>query len=405
MAADGEAGRFSDDGPGPRAAPRIVTAIGDVLQAIAGTGCVLLLARPPIVRGRRPAASKRRNGDGTQGQLRHRRRARRRHRPRGLRRGDRGPRGRLRQRAEARLPRAPGRGRDLPGDRHGLPGVTHPDGTEAGLDFGLQLRFRLDLYANIRPIKLLPGIVSPLRRFEPGQIDYVILRENTEGLYAARGGGNLLRDEIASDTLIITRKGTERIVRAAFELARKRNGAPRDGRSRVTVCDKANVLRSYAFFRKVATEVAAGYPEIELDFALADAMTAHLINRPDFYDVIVTENMFGDIISDQGAATVGSMGMSPTGEVGERNGFFQAAHGSAPDIAGQGVANPIGTVLAAVLMLDWLGERHGDEVLQGTARRIEGAVGRVLAEGQRLTPDLGGRGTTGEVTRAVIAAL
>ena len=287
----------------------------------------------------------------------------------------------------------------------GLPGVTHPDGTEAGLDFGLQLRFRLDLFANIRPIRLLPGIVSPLRHFEPGQIDYVILRENTEGLYAARGGGNLLHDSIASDTLIITRAGTERIVRAAFELARKRNGAPRDGQRRVTVCDKANVLRSYAFFRKVATEVAANYPDVELDYALADAMTAHLVHRPDFYDVIVTENMFGDIISDLGAASVGSMGMSPTGEVGTDNGFFQAAHGSAPDIAGQGVANPIGTILASVLMLDWLGERHGDLELRQQARRIERAVEKVMAGGGLLTPDLGGEAGTGEVTRAVIDAL
>lgn len=287
----------------------------------------------------------------------------------------------------------------------GLPGVTHPDGTEAGLDFGLQLRFRLDLFANIRPIKLLPGIVSPLRRFEPGRIDYVILRENTEGLYAARGGGNLLHDSIASDTMLITRAGTERVVRTAFELARKRNGAPRDGKRRVTVCDKANVLRSYAFFRKVATEVAAGYPDIELDYALADAMTAHLIDRPDFYDVVVTENMFGDIISDLGAATVGSMGMSPTGEVGANHGFFQAAHGSAPDIAGQGVANPIGTILASVLMLDWLGERHGDEELVARARRIEAAVAKVLADGRVIPPDLGGEAGTAEVTRAVVAAL
>jgi len=287
----------------------------------------------------------------------------------------------------------------------GLPGVVYPDGTEAGLDFGLKLRFRLDLYANIRPIKLYPGVTSPLRRFAAGSIDYVILRENTEGFYAARGGGNVVRASIASDTSIITREGTERIVRKAFEMARKRHGAPRDGRRRVTVCDKANVLRSYAFFRQVAEEVAGGYPDVELDYALVDAMTVHLVNRPDFYDVIVTENMFGDIISDLGAATVGGMGMSPTAEVGDDHGFFQAAHGSAPDIAGQGIANPLGTILSAALMLSWLGERHGDDALLEAARWLDAAVERVLGEARLLTRDLGGTASTNEVTDAVCKAL
>jgi len=279
----------------------------------------------------------------------------------------------------------------------GLPGVTYPDGTEAGLDFGLQLRFRLDLYSNMRPIKLYPGIPSPLRRFNAGQIDYVILRENTEGLYASRDGGTLLRGEVASDTLIVTRKGVERIARAAFEMSRRRNGAMRDGKRRVTLCDKANVLRSFAFFRKVFTEVAAGYPDIEVDYALADAMTAHLIERPDFYDVIVTENMFGDLISDLGAATVGGMGMSPSAETGDNNGFFQASHGSAPTIAGKNIANPHGTVLSSALMLRWLGERHDDRSLIDAAGRIEGAVEQVLASGAGLTRDIGGTATTTEV--------
>jgi len=287
----------------------------------------------------------------------------------------------------------------------GLPGVTYPDGTEAGLDFGLQLRFRLDLYANVRPIRLLRGIESPLRRYQPGQIDYIILRENTEGLYAARGGGNVVRGEIATDTLVMTRKGVERIVRRAFELARGRNGAPRDGKRRVTVCDKSNVLRSYAFFREIATETAKDYPDVELDFALADAMTVHLIHRPDFYDVIVTENMFGDIISDLGAATVGSMGMSPTAEVGDHNGFFQAAHGSAPDIAGQGIANPFGTILAGGMMLKWLGDRHGDQILLDAHRRIETVVDDLIGEGKVLTRDLGGKASTREVTEAACRAL
>jgi 3-isopropylmalate dehydrogenase len=283
----------------------------------------------------------------------------------------------------------------------GLPGVTYPDGTEAGIDFGLQLRFRLDLYANLRPIKLYPGIVSPLRRFAPGQIDYVILRENTEGLYAARDGGTVLRGEVASDTMLITRKGVERISRAAFELARRRNGALRDGKRRVTLCDKANVLRSYAFMRRVFDEVAAAYPDIEADYSYVDAMTVHLVERPDFYDVIVTENMFGDIISDLAAVTVGGMGMSPSGETGDRHGFFQASHGSAPTIAGKNIANPHGTILSAALMLRWLGERRADRSLTDAAGAVERAVASVLASGAGLTRDLGGAASTTEAARLV----
>jgi 3-isopropylmalate dehydrogenase len=204
---------------------------------------------------------------------------------------------------------------------------------------------------------------------------------------------------------MITRKGTERVVRFAFELARKRSGAPRDGRRRVTACDKANVLRSYAFFRRVFDDVAARYPDVAPDYAYVDAMTAHQITRPDFYDVVVAENIFGDIISDLGAATVGSMGMSPAAELGDRHGFFQASHGSAPDIMGQGIANPLGTILAGALMLRWLGERKHDPDLDQTAARIEHAVETVLSSGTMLTRDLGGRATTVEMTRAVCEAL
>jgi 3-isopropylmalate dehydrogenase len=285
----------------------------------------------------------------------------------------------------------------------GLPDVTYPDGVEAGADFGLKTRFRLDLYANIRPIRLYAGVQSRLRDRKAGEIDYVIVRENTEGLYAARGGGVSLRGELTADTLIVTRKGVERVCRVAFELARERNGAPRDGKRRVTCCDKSNVLRSYAFFRKVFDEVAALYPDIEADYALADAMTVHLIERPDFYDVIVTENMFGDIISDLAAATVGGMGMSPSRELGDAHGFFQAAHGSAPTIAGKGIANPYGSILSAASMLTWLGERHHDERLPRAGRAVERAVESALAEtGRYLTPDLGGSAKTRDVVNGVI---
>lgn len=287
----------------------------------------------------------------------------------------------------------------------GLPGVVYPDGTEVGNDLHLRLRFRLDLYANVRPIKLLPGVLSPLRAFEGGGIDYVIVRENTEGLYASRGAGVVLRDEIASDSLVVTRKGTERVARFAFDLAAGRNGAPRDGQRQVTVCDKANILRSYAFFRRICDEVHAGYPDIAIDYAYADAITVHMLKRPDSYDVIVAENMFGDIISDLGAATVGGMGISPSGEIGDDHALFQGAHGSAPDIAGQDAASPIATILSGVMMLRWLGRRKADAALASAADRIEAAVGTVLAEGRAVPSDLGGAATCTEVTDAVRRAL
>lgn len=286
----------------------------------------------------------------------------------------------------------------------GLPGVVYADGTEVGNDLHLRLRFRLDLYANMRPVKLLQGVRSPLRDTDAG-IDYVIVRENTEGLYASRGGGVLLRGEVASDTLIVTRKGTERVARFCFDLARRRNGALRDGKRRVTVCDKANILRTYAFFRGVCDDVAKDYPDVEIDYAYADAITVHMVKRPDFYDVIVAENMFGDIISDLGAATVGGMGISPSGEIGDNQALFQGAHGSAPDIAGQNAASPLATILSGSLMLRWLAERHGDTGLTAAADRVDAAVNDVLAKGTAVPRDLGGQASCTDVTDAVCRAL
>ena len=173
----------------------------------------------------------------------------------------------------------------------------------------------------------------------------------------------------------------------------------------MTVCDKANILRTYAFFRQVCTEVAAKYPDIELDYAYADAITVHMVKRPDFYDVIVAENMFGDIISDLGAATIGGMGLSPSAELGDRYGLFQGAHGSAPDIAGQNAASPLATILSGALMLRWLADQHKDDSLKNDAERIELAVEQVLAEGVAVPRDLGGQASCTDVTQAVIRRL
>lgn len=283
----------------------------------------------------------------------------------------------------------------------GMPDVTYPDGTEVGNDLHLQLRFKLDLYANVRPIRLYQGDFSPLKNRAAGEIDYIIVRENTEGLYASRGAGVNLRGEVVTDTLVMTRRGIERVARFAFDLSRKRNGAPRDGKRRLTVCDKANILRSYAFFRAVCDDVAKDYPDVDIDYAYADAITVHLVKRPDFYDVIVAENMFGDIISDLGAATVGGMGIAPSGELGDTHGLFQGAHGSAPDIAGQNVASPLATVLSGALMLRWLSDRHADASLLESALRIERAVEATLSERVAIPRDLGGLASCTEVTSAI----
>ena len=285
----------------------------------------------------------------------------------------------------------------------GLPGVLYEDGTEAGQDTTLRLRFELDLYANLRPIKLYDGVRSPLQGRPV--IDYVIVRENSEGLYSSRGGGNVLRGEVASDTMLMTRKGVTRIVKQAAELCMSRSGAPADGKRRVTICDKANVLRSFAFFRSVADEVLGEYPEIEVDHGLVDALSMYLVTRPEYYDVIVSENILGDIISDLGAATVGGLGMASSSEIGDSHALFQASHGSAPDIAGQGVANPIATILSGASMLEWLGGRDADQFLIDRAGSIRSAVQQVLSKGSSLTQDLGGSSSTDACVDAIIKRL
>ena len=254
----------------------------------------------------------------------------------------------------------------------GLPDVRLPDGTEAGLLGGV-LRIGLDAYANLRPVRLLPGVEAPLKA-KAGEIDYVIVRENTEGLYLSRGKGVGTRDAMA-DTLLVTRKGVERIARYAFELARKRRGAPEDGVRRVTCVDKANVLASFAFFRRVFDEVGEGYPDVAREYLYADAAAQALVLRPQRLDVLVMENFLGDILSDLGGATVGGIGLCPSGNIGERHAYFEPIHGSAPDLAGQDKANPISQVLSAALLLEHLGERDA----AGLIRR---AVDAALAQGK-----------------------
>ncbi len=277
----------------------------------------------------------------------------------------------------------------------GDPNIRTKDGVEAGLDIILGLRFNLDLYANVRPIKLLPGVQSPLRDYGDGSktIDYVLIRENSEGLYSSHFGGLILRDDVAIDIQTITRKGTERIVRFAFELARRSKGNAY-GEKVVTCVDKSNVLKSFYFFRKVFTEVARNYSDVKYNFMYADAMAQFMILHPEMLNIVVTENMFGDILSELAAATVGGVGLAWSGNIGDDRAMFEPVHGSAPDIAGKGIANPTAMIMATSMMLDWLGYSR-------EAKIIEDAILDVLRSGVR-TPDIGGKVTTEEFTNEII---
>ena len=269
----------------------------------------------------------------------------------------------------------------------------------------MRIRAALDLYANIRPIRLMAGAPRRLSGVVPGQMNFTIVRENTEGLYAARGGGNILRGELATDTLVVTRKGIERITHRAAQIALSGHGAPVDDVKRVTIVDKANVLRSYAFFRQVADDVLATYPEIEVQHVIVDAMTVHMIERPEIFDVVVCENIFGDILSDLGAAIMGGLGLAPSGETGDVHGMFQGSHGSAPGIAGQDIANPVACILSGAMMLAWLGERYDDNRLSIAAQRVQKATEAVLTGGRHVTTDLGGSSSTSTCADAICAAM
>lgn len=270
----------------------------------------------------------------------------------------------------------------------GLPSIRWPDGKE--MTPQIDLREKLDLYAGPRPIKLYHGDDSPLKGYKAGEIDFVIVRENTEGLFSARLSTTPSANE-ARDVLRLTRNGCERVIRFAFDLARKR-------RNHCTLVDKANVLPSMVFFRRIFDEIAAEYSDVTSERVYVDAMALFLVRKPKAFDVIVTENMFGDILSDLAGGLVGGMGMAPSGDIGEKCAVFQPSHGTAPDIAGKGIANPVAMILSAAMMLDWLGAEKA-------ASNIEQAVQRVFADPANRTPDMGGILTTTGLTDLIIAAL
>lgn len=281
----------------------------------------------------------------------------------------------------------------------GLPDVQLPDGT--GVSVAWELRKGMDLYAGVRPIRLFNGGLSPLKGLEAGGIRFTVVRENSEGIYASRWAGTQLNDDVAVNPIVVTRKATERIMRVAFRLAEESPGAPADGRKRVTCVDKSNVLGAWAFFRRIYDEAAAAHPTVQKDYAYIDAVTLLLVREPGRYDIVVTENQHGDVLSDLGAALVGGLGFAPSGNIGDRQAMFEPAHGTAPGIAGKGIANPVAAILSGAMMLRWLGGQHGEARLAAAAERVERATEAVLAEGRVLTADAGGTASTAMMGDAI----
>jgi len=298
-----------------------------------------------------------------------------------------------------------------------LGAVGHPQVAPGVLEKGILLRLRFDFhqYINLRPIRLYPGVTGPIRGKGPDDIDMIVVRENNEDLYVGAGGFTRkgTAEEVAIQTSINTRAGVERTIRFAFELARRRGehgpfrGLSASERSQgwtrqLTLVAKTNVLTfAHDLWMRAFTEVAALYPDVKADYQHVDACCMRMVVNPERFDVIVTTNMFGDIITDLGAVLQGGMGLAASGNLNpERTApsMFEPVHGSAPDIAGKGVANPLASILSLSMLLDHLG-------LAAAALRVRAAVGQVLLSPAPKTPDLGGDATTAELGRAVRDAL
>lgn len=252
----------------------------------------------------------------------------------------------------------------------------------------VSLRKKFNLYANVRPVLSFKGTKS---RYD--NIDIITVRENTEGMYSGAGQKRSDDNQSAEAMSIITREGAERIVTFAFELARQ------EGRKKVTIIHKANILKSTSgLFLEVARQVAARYPDIQNEEMIVDAACMNLVMYPERFEVMVTTNLFGDILSDLCAGLVGGLGMAPGANIGEGAAIFEAVHGSAPDIAGKNIANPTSVILASIQMLEYLG-------MQDKAERIREAVRATIESGDRVTRDLGGTASTSEFTQAIIDRL
>lgn len=279
----------------------------------------------------------------------------------------------------------------------GLPDVRKPDGTEIGPQ--VDMRGHFGLFASLRPARLYPGVPT---RLKADNIDMLVIRETTEGMFAGLNDVVEPSDETMSDRMTITRSNSVRLFEMAFKQARQRKARGTPGH--VTLLHKSNALRSQVLLTKVFDEVAARHPDIGNAKFYIDAGAMYFVTNPERYDVVVSENIFGDIVSEVAAGVVGGLGVAPSGDVSESRGVFQPSHGSAPDIAGQGIANPIATMLSAAMMLEWLAGQHQQPQCLAAARALENAITTVLLQGPR-PQDLGGSATTSQVTKAVISAL
>ncbi|WP_029350975.1 tartrate dehydrogenase [Bosea sp. 117] len=296
----------------------------------------------------------------------------------------------------------PENGRDLIRDHDAIlfGSAGHPEIPDHITLWGLRLAIcqPFDQYANVRPTRILPGITSPLRRVDGPELDWVIVRENSEGEYAGVGGrahqGHPI--EVATDVAMFTRTGVERIIRFAFRLAQSRP------RKHLTVVTKSNAQRhAMVMWDEVATQVAAEFPDVTWDKMLVDAMTVRMVMKPESLDTIVATNLHADILSDLAAALAGSLGIAPTANLNPERAYpsmFEPIHGSAFDIIGKGIANPVGTFWSSVMMLDHLGEKPA-------ANRLMAAIERVTGDRRFHTPDLGGTARTADVTAGVIDAI
>lgn len=290
----------------------------------------------------------------------------------------------------------------------GLPHIRKDDGTE--ITPQIELRFLLDLYAGVRPVKVLAPALSPLADPRAAEIDFVLIRESTEGLFAYMNDGQIVGDDYATEKLKITRKVSEKLFDFSLRLAEQRANARKlrgiKRAARVTCVDKANVFRSFWFFRQIFEERAKNFSNVETDSAYVDAFAMWMVQRPWEFDVAVTENMFGDILSDLGAGIMGTLGLAPSADIGDEHAVFQPCHGTAPDIMGKGIANPAAMFLSAAMMLDWLGAKFNDKTLVEAGIMIEDAVAHVLRQGgDALTGDLGGKASTKQFTNNVMNVL
>jgi tartrate dehydrogenase/decarboxylase/D-malate dehydrogenase len=276
-----------------------------------------------------------------------------------------------------------------------LGAVGHPSVPDHVSLWGLLIPIRRSFrqYVNLRPVQLFEGIETPLKNWKPGQIDFCIVRENNEGEYSNIGGRLYegTEEEMAVQQTVFTRRGVDRVMKFAFELARKRN-------KHLTSATKSNgIIHTMPFWDERFREMAAEFPDIRTDQYHIDILTAHFVRHPDWFDVVVGSNLFGDILSDLGPAVVGSIGIAPSANLNPEKEFpsmFEPVHGSAPDIAGKGIANPIGQIWSGAMMLRHLGAAEA-------ADAVENAIAHVLAQAKVRTPDIGGKASTKELGAAI----